>query len=123
MDYEASLAYDNDEWGSDSNPTEDATEEAKAINSKMGQLVIAILNSSVPTHSVGPSGSNSVEGSVPDICQALNAEFQLMLRALDQAHIENNVYKGNLLSLIRQYISTCQKTASKTKVQLLSLRQ
>jgi hypothetical protein len=123
MDYKVSLAYDNDEWGSDSDPTEDAADEAKAVNSKTGQLVVAILNGSVPTHSVGPSGSNSVEGRVPDIRPALNAEFRLALRALDQAHVENNVYKGNLLSSIQQYISTCHKTTSKSKVQLSSLRQ
>jgi hypothetical protein len=62
MDYDVSLAYDDDEWGSDSDPTEDAADEAKAVNSKTGQLVVTILNGSVPTHSVGPSGSNSVEG-------------------------------------------------------------
>ena len=123
MNYEASLAYDDDEWGSDSDPTEDAADEAKAVNSKTGQLVVAILNGSVPTHSVGPSGSNSVEGRVLDIRLALKAEFRLALRMLDQAHDENNVYKGNLLSSIRRYISTCHKTASKSKVQLSSLRQ
>jgi hypothetical protein len=123
MDYDVLLAYDDDKWGSDSDPTKDGAEEAKAVNSKTGQLVITILNGSVPTHSVGPSGSNSVEGRVPDIHPASNAEFRLMLCMLEQAHDENNVHKGNLLSSIRQYISTCHKAASKTKVQLSSLRQ
>jgi hypothetical protein len=123
MDYEASLAYDDDEWGSDSDPTEDAADEAKAVNSKTGQLIVAILNGSVPTRAVGPSGSNSVEGRVPDIRPASNAEFRLALRALEQAHAENNVYKGNLLSSIRQYISTCHKAPKKTKVQLSSINQ
>jgi len=123
MDYEVSLAYDDDEFGSDWDPTEDAAEEAKAVDSATGRLVVAILNGTVPTHAVGPSGSNSVEGRVPDIRPASNAEFQLMLCALEQAHAENNVHKGNLLSSIRQYISTCHKANPKTNVQRSSLSQ
>jgi hypothetical protein len=72
MDYEASLAYDDDEYGSDSDPTKNTVEEAKAVDSMMGQLVVVILNGSVPTHAIGTSGSNFVEGRVPDICPALN---------------------------------------------------
>ncbi|KIM71211.1 hypothetical protein PILCRDRAFT_17272 [Piloderma croceum F 1598] len=121
----ASLAYDNDEYHSDFNPTENAAEEAKAVDSAMGRLVIAILNGTVPTHAVGPSWSNSVEGRVPDLCPALNAEFQLALHALEQAYTERNVHKGNLLSSIRQYISNCHKTntASWMTIQQLSLNQ
>jgi hypothetical protein len=89
----------------------------------MGQLVVAILNGTVPAHAVGPSGSNSVEGRVPDICAALNTEFQLVLHALEQAHTKNNVHKGNLLSLIWQYISTCHKANTNMNVQCLSLSQ
>ncbi|KIM83094.1 hypothetical protein PILCRDRAFT_7508 [Piloderma croceum F 1598] len=36
MDYEVSLAYDDDEYGSDFDPTENAAEEAKAIDSPTG---------------------------------------------------------------------------------------
>ncbi|KIM88695.1 hypothetical protein PILCRDRAFT_2889 [Piloderma croceum F 1598] len=125
MDYEVSLAYDDDEYGSDFNPTENAAEEAKAVDSPTGRLVVAILNGTVPTCAVGPSGSNSVEGRVPDLCPALNAEFQVTLHALEQAHAERNVHKGNLLLLIRQYISNCHRTdtASRTTVQRSSLNQ
>ncbi|KIM72770.1 hypothetical protein PILCRDRAFT_15832 [Piloderma croceum F 1598] len=90
MDYEVSLAYDDDKYGSDFDPTENAAEEAKAVDSPTGRLVVAILNGTVPTRAVGPSGSNSVEGRVPDLHPASNAEFQLALRALEQAHTERN---------------------------------
>ncbi|KIM74950.1 hypothetical protein PILCRDRAFT_14013 [Piloderma croceum F 1598] len=98
-DYEASLAYNDDKYGSNFNPTKNAAEEAKAVDSTTGQLIVAILNGTVPTHTVGPSGSNSVEGRVLDLCRASNAEFQL---TLEQAHTERNVHKGNLLLLILQ---------------------
>ena len=77
----------------------------------------------MPTHSVGPTGSNSVEGRVPDICPASNAEFQLALHALEQAHAENNVYKNNLLLLIWQYISACHKAERKSNVQHSAINQ
>jgi hypothetical protein len=77
----------------------------------------------VPTHTVGPAGSNSVEGRVPDICPASNAEFQLALRTLEQAHAKNNVYKNNLLLSIQQYISTCHKAEHKSNVQCLAINQ
>ncbi|KIM75040.1 hypothetical protein PILCRDRAFT_13977 [Piloderma croceum F 1598] len=94
MDYEVSLAYDDDKYGSDFYPTENAAEEAKA-------------------------------GRVLDLRPASNAEFQLALRALEQAHAERNVHKGNLLLAIWQYISNCHKTdtASRTTVQRSSLNQ
>jgi hypothetical protein len=113
MDYAALLAFDDDEFDSDFNPTENAAEEVKAIDSATGRLVVAILNGTVPTHAIGPSGSNSVEGRVPDIRPASNAEFQLVL---EQAHTENNVHKGNLLLSIRQYISNCHRANPKTNV-------
>jgi hypothetical protein len=125
MDYGSALLFDNDKYGSDYDTIEDAAEEAKATTSKMAELVSAILNGNVPTHAVGPSGSNSVEGRVPDLRPALNAEFQLALRALEQAHAKSNVHKGNLLLSIRQYISACHRTntASRMAVQRLSLNQ
>ncbi|KIM88524.1 hypothetical protein PILCRDRAFT_2752 [Piloderma croceum F 1598] len=125
MDYKALLAYDDDKYGSDFDPTKNAAEEAKAVDSPTGRLVIAILNGTVPTRAVGPSGSNSVEGRVLDLHPALNAEFQLALRALEQAHAERNVHKGNLLLSIRQYISNCHRTdtASRTTIQRSSLNQ
>jgi hypothetical protein len=119
MDYASALSFNDDEYGLDYDPIEDAAQEAKATCSKTAELVSAILNGIVPTHAVGPSGSNSVEGRVPDLRPASNAEFQLALRALEQAHAENNVHKGNLLLSIRQYISACHRTdtASRTTVQ------
>ncbi|KIM82403.1 hypothetical protein PILCRDRAFT_7804 [Piloderma croceum F 1598] len=125
MDYEVLLAYDDNEYGSDFDPTENAAEEAKAVDSPTGRLVVAILNGTVPTCAVGPSGSNSVEGRVPDLCPASNAEFQLALHALKQAHAERNVHKGNLLLSIQQYISNCHRTdtTSQMTVQRSSLNQ
>jgi hypothetical protein len=81
------------------------------------------LNGSVPNNTVGPSGSNSVEGRVPEIRPASMAEFHLATHALEQAHAEDNVYKSNLLSSIRHYISTCHKANPKTNVQRSSLNQ
>jgi hypothetical protein len=125
MDYGSTLLLDDDEYGLDYDPIEDAAEEANTTTSKMAELVSAILNGNVPTHTVGPSGSNSVEGRVPDLHPALNAEFQLTLHALEQAHAESNVHKGNLLLSIRQYISACHRTntASWMTVQRSSLNQ
>src|SRR5882724_1490221 len=41
----------------------------------------------------------------------------------EQAHAKNNVYKNNLLSLIRQYISACHKAERKSNVQRSAINQ
>src|SRR5258705_237694 len=123
MDYATALSYDDNEYNTDYDPVKDKAAEAKATDSACARLVVAILKWTVPTHSIGPAGSNSVEGRVPDIRPASNAEFQLALRALEQAHAENNVYKNNLLLSIWQYISTCHKAERKSNVQRSVINQ
>jgi len=123
MDYDNALSYDDDEYDTDYDPAEAEAAEAKAADSACARLVVAILNGTVPTHAVGPAGSNSVEGRVPDIRPASDAEFRLALRALEQAHAENNAYKNNLLSSIRQYVSACHKAEHKSNVQRSAISQ
>jgi len=123
MDYKSVLSYDDDEYDKDYNPIKEQAAEAEALTSATGQLVSVILNGSVPTNTVGPSGSNSVERRVLEICPASMAEFHLTTRALEQAHAKDNAYKSNLLLLIRHYISMCHKVNPKMNVQHLSLNQ
>jgi len=119
MDYANVLLYDDNEYDTDYN----LVKEAKAMDSACARLVVAILNGTIPTHTVGPTGSNSVEGRVPDICPASNAEFQLAMHMLEQAHAEGNVYKYNLLLLIQQYISACHKAECKSNIQCSVINQ
>ncbi|KIM72368.1 hypothetical protein PILCRDRAFT_16191 [Piloderma croceum F 1598] len=125
INYKTSLTYNDNKYNNNFNPTKNPTKKTKTIDSTTGRLIVTILNGTVPTCAIGPSGSNSVEGRVPDLHPASNAEFQLTLCALEQAHAERNVHKGSLLLSIWQYISNCHRTntASRTTVQRSSLNQ